>query len=138
VCTGGTLEVVRQTPTILIVDDNHDLLSFLAGALREEGWEILIAENGAQARLTFYQRQPDVVLLDYMLGDDDGLKLGLEFQVQAPLAQIILMTGGGLSDDLQAVWEMRGLPVLYKPFLAQDVVNLVRGRISKNGMAAAV
>jgi hypothetical protein len=39
---------------------------------------------------------------------------------------------------LQAIWEERGLPVLYKPFLAQDVLNLVRGRISKASAAAAV
>jgi ATP-dependent Clp protease ATP-binding subunit ClpA/ActR/RegA family two-component response regulator len=138
VCSGGALPVARQIPTILIVDDNHDLLFFLAAELREEGWEILIAENGSQARLAFYQRRPDVVLLDYMLGEDDGLKLGLEFQTQAPLTHIILMTGGGFSDELQAVWKERDLPVLYKPFLAHDVVNLVRGRISKATAAAAI
>ena len=137
VCTGGTSKVAPQTTTILIVDDNHDLLFFLAGELRVEGWEVLIAENGAQARLAFYQRRPDVVLLDYLLGEDDGFQLGLEFQQQAPLTHVILMTGGGFPDDLQAVWEERGLPVLYKPFLAQDVLNLVRGRISKATSAAA-
>jgi ATP-dependent Clp protease ATP-binding subunit ClpB len=138
VCTGGALPVARKTPTILIVDDNHDLLFFLAAELKEEGWDILIAENGSQARLAFYQRRPDVVLLDYMLGEDDGLKLGLEFQTQAPLTHVILMTGGGFSDELQAVWKERDLPVLYKPFLAHDVVNLVRGRISKATAAAAI
>jgi len=136
-CTGGARPAARQTPTtILIVDDNHDLLLFLAAELREEGWEILIAENGPQARLAFRQGRPDVVLLDYMLGEDDGFKLGLEFQTQAPLTHIILMTGG-FSDELQAVWEELDLTVLYKPFLAQDVVNLVRGRISKSKVSAA-
>jgi len=138
VCTGGASPATRRTPTILIVDDNHDLLFFLAAELKEEGWEILIAENGPQARLAFYQGRPDVVLLDYMLGEDDGFKLGLEFQAQAPLTHIILMTGGGFSDELQAVWEELDLTVLYKPFLAQDVLNLVRGRISKASAAAAV
>lgn len=138
VCSGGALKAVRQTPTILLVDDNHDLLAFLAGALKEEGWEILIAENGAQARLAFYQRRPDVVLLDYMLGDDDGFELGLEFQTQAPQTHFILMTGGGFSQELLAIWEGRDLPVLYKPFLAQDVVNLVRRRMSNRRVAAAV
>ncbi|MBC8031557.1 MAG: AAA family ATPase [Pyrinomonadaceae bacterium] len=137
VCIGGATKVVRQTTTVLIVDDNHDLLFFLAGQMKEEGWEILIAENGAQARLAFYQRRPDVVLLDYCLGDDDGFKLGLEFHAQAPLTHIILMTGGGFPDELQSVWDGQGLPVLYKPFLAQDVLNLVRGRISKAAATAA-
>lgn len=137
VCIGGAA-VARRTTTILIADDNHDLLFFLAGELKEEGWDVLIAENGAQARLAFYQRQPDVVLLDYVLGEDDGFKLGLEFQAHAPTTHIILMTGGGFPDELQAVWEERGLPVLYKPFLAQDVLNLVRGRLNKVRTAAAV
>ena len=137
-CTGGAQPATRQTPTILIVDDNHDLLFFLAAELKEEGWEILIAENGPQARLAFYQRRPEVVLLDYVLGEDDGLKLGLEFQTQAPLTHIVLMTGGGFSDELQVVCEERGFPVLYKPFLAQDVLNQVRGRFSKASAAAAV
>jgi hypothetical protein len=46
------------------------------------------------------------------------------------------MTGGGFSDELQAVWEGRGLSLLFKPFLADDVVNMVRGRI-RNANAAA-
>ena len=136
VCEGGQRSASRQTPTILIVDDNHDLLFFLAAEVKEQGWEILIAENGPQARLAFYQRRPNVVLLDYVLGEDDGLQLGLEFQMQAPLTHIILMTGGGFSDELQAVCEERDFPVLYKPFLAQDVLNLVRGRIGKVTAAA--
>ncbi len=136
-CTGGTAAVGRKTPTILIVDDNHDLLFFLAAELKDAGWEVLIAENGPQARLAFYQRHPDVVLLDYVLGEDDGLKLGLEFQQPAPLTHIILMTGGGFSDELQAVCEERDFAVLYKPFLAAHVLGLVRGRISKSSAAAA-
>ncbi len=138
VCSGGSAPAKRQTPTILIVDDNHDLLFFLAGELKEQGWEIVIAENTGQARLAFGQRRPDVVLLDYLLGEDDGFKLGLEFQTQAPNTHIILMTGGGLSDELQSIWEGRGLTLLYKPFLAQDVINLVRGRTSRVSAAAAV
>ncbi|MGI9069266.1 MAG: AAA family ATPase [Pyrinomonadaceae bacterium] len=136
-CRGGKQPVARQAPAILIVDDNHDLLFFLAAELKEERWEVLIAEDGQQARLAFYQRRPDVVLLDYMVGEDDGLKLGLEFQLQAPQTHIILMTGGGFTTELQAVCEERDFPVLYKPFLAQDVLNLVRGRFSKAHTAAA-
>ncbi len=134
---GGQLPVARALPTILIVDDNHDLLFFLATELKSEHWEILIAENSEQARLAFYQRRPDVVLLDYVLGDADGLQLGLEFQQQAPQTHVILMTGGGFSDELQAICAARDFPMLYKPFLAQDILTLVRGRFSKTRTAGA-
>jgi DNA-binding NtrC family response regulator len=98
----------------------------------------LIAENASQARLAFYERRPDVVLVDFMLGEDDGFKLGIEFQTQAPRTHIILMTGGSFSGEMQAVWEELDLHVLYKPFLAQDVIHLVRGRMSKASGAAVV
>ena len=42
-----------------------------------------------------------------MLGEDDGLKLGLEFQAEAPATQIIIMTGGGLGLEEVAVCDER-------------------------------
>jgi two-component system sensor histidine kinase/response regulator len=106
--------------------------------LKDEGWEMLIAESAQQARLAFYQRNPPVVLLDYMLGEADGLQLALELQRQSPLTQIILMTGGGFSDEERAICEEHDFPILYKPFLAQDVLNLARGRFGRVAAAATV
>ncbi|MDQ6651377.1 MAG: AAA family ATPase [Acidobacteriota bacterium] len=138
VSTGGGVRALRQKPTLLIVDDNRDLLFFLAAELKEEGWEILIAENGAQARLAFHQRQPSVVLLDYLLGEDDGLQLALEFELQTPRTQIILMTGGGLSREKQSLCEKREYPILYKPFLAEDVLKVVQGRVLRASVGVGV
>ncbi len=114
-------------PAILIADDNHDLLLFLATELKDAGWQMLIAEDARQARRIFKGLRPGAVLLDYMLGDDDGLKLGLEFQLQAPETGIVIMTGGGLSDDELRVCAQRNFPILFKPFLAQDVLKLIGG-----------
>jgi len=61
-----------------------------------------------------------------MLGDDDGLKLGLEFQAIAPNTQVVIMTGGGLSDSELTLCRDRGIPTLFKPFLANDVLSLIR------------
>ena len=115
-------------PTILIVDDNHDLLMFLAAELREDGWEMLTAENAQQARLLFHGAKPSAVLLDYMLGEDDGLKLGLEFQTEAPGTQILIMTGGGLSEEEMTLCQTKDFPILFKPFVADEVLNLIRNR----------
>jgi CheY-like chemotaxis protein/ATP-dependent protease Clp ATPase subunit len=123
---GGLPAPVR--PTILIADDNHDLLQFLAIALGNEGWEMLTAKNAQHARELFHHSRPSAVLLDYMLGEDDGLKLGLEFQAQAPKTQIIIMTGGGLSDEELLLCLEMDLPILFKPFVADEVLNLIRSR----------
>ncbi len=115
-------------PSILIVDDNHDLLLFLAVELKEAVWEMLVAEGASQARELFALYKPNVVLLDYMLGNDDGLQLALEFQREQPPAQVIIMTGGGLTEEGLAICDTADVPILYKPFLAREVLNLVRGR----------
>jgi CheY-like chemotaxis protein len=121
---------VRQ-PTILIADDNRDLLLFLASEMRDEGWRMLTAESAAIARGLFHSTQPDTVLLDYILGEDDGLKLAMEFHKQSDQTQIIMMTGGGLSQDEQSLCESHGFPILYKPFLTEDILKFLHTRLNK-------
>ncbi|HKR13745.1 MAG TPA: AAA family ATPase [Pyrinomonadaceae bacterium] len=117
-----------KRPSILLVDDNHDLLLFLAVELKEAGWEMLVSENAAHARELFARYKPNVVLVDYMLGDDDGLQLALEFQREKPSPQVIVMTGGGLTEEGLMICDAADVPILYKPFLAKEVLNLIRGR----------
>lgn len=133
----GTAAPAAPRPSILIVDDNHDLLMFLATELREAGWEMLIAESAGEARQLFQTQRPGAVLLDYMLGDDDGLRLALEFQAQAPATKIIIMTGGGLSDSELLLCSERNFPILFKPFLAHDILNFIQGSYRRTFAAGA-
>lgn len=127
--------VAVAEPTILIVDDNAQLLKFVADELTRQSWHALVAEDAATARNLFLLQRPGIVLLDYLLGDDDGLELGLEFRGRSPETQIIIMTGQGLGDDELAICQDCGFPILYKPFLPEDVLNLVG---SRRGRASAV
>jgi len=129
----GPPQRARAAPrrSVLIVDDNHDLLMFLAQELREAGWDLLTAESAAEARAVFRARKPGTILLDYVLGEEDGLQLALEFQAESFLTQIIMMTGGGFAAEEIAICEDRKFPILYKPFLACDVLNLIQGRFSR-------
>jgi CheY-like chemotaxis protein len=125
----GGVAPVLQHPTVLIVDDNRDLLLFLEHLLAEAGWTLLIAGSAQQAREVFNQHAPNAVLLDYMLGDEDGVVLSLEFQKQAPQTPVIIMTGGLLSPEEETICQERDIPILRKPFLATDVLNLIRTRL---------
>lgn len=125
-----TVKRTLPRPSILIADDNLDLLLFLAGEMRDEGWEMLTAESAANARELFRRCRPDTVLLDYLLGEDDGLKLALEIHELSPATQIIMMTGGGLSLDERTLCEKHEFPILYKPFLTEDVLRFLRGRLN--------
>jgi ATP-dependent Clp protease ATP-binding subunit ClpA len=137
-CAGFKLTQAAPPPKILIVDDNSDLLMFLANELKEEGWGMLTAETAQQAWSLFIKHRPNTVLLDYMLGEYDGLKLGLEFQSRVPATEIIIMTGGGLADDELAICQARDYPILYKPFLTETALDLIKGRYGRVSAAAAV
>lgn len=131
---GRPMAAPRQ-PMVLIVDDNHDLLLFLEQLLAQVGWTMLIASSAQQARAVFAQHTPQAVLLDYLLGDDDGVKVGREFQLQAPQTQVIIMTGGVLAPAEEALCQEHDIPVLRKPFLAQEVLQLIRARLGSDVVA---
>jgi CheY-like chemotaxis protein/energy-coupling factor transporter ATP-binding protein EcfA2 len=125
-----TVKAAQPRPSILIADDNRDLLLFMASEMSDEGWEMLTAESAAGARELFRRCTPDTILLDYLLGEDDGLKLAIEFHAQSSATQIIMMTGGGLSQEERTLCEKHEFPILYKPFLTEDVLRFLRGRLN--------
>jgi CheY-like chemotaxis protein len=133
-----TVKAALPRPSILIADDNRDLLLFMASEMRDEGWEMLTAESAANARELFRRCKPDTILLDYLLGEDDGLKLAIEFHTQSGATQIIMMTGGGLSQEERTLCEKHEFPILYKPFLTEDVLRFLRGRLNAAAMTNTV
>jgi CheY-like chemotaxis protein len=133
-----TVIAAQPRPSILIADDNRDLLLFMASEMRDEGWEMLTAESAAGARELFRRCTPDTILLDYLLGEDDGLKLAIEFQAQSSATQIIMMTGGGLSQEERTLCEKHEFPILYKPFLTEDVLRFLRGRLNTGAVSNSV
>ena len=134
--TAGEAPAKPQRATVLIVDDNHQLLEFLGRLLAGAGWVLLTAESADEARKVFSVQAPAAVLLDYVLGDDDGLKLGLEIQTRYPGTQIVMMTGGQLPSEEEAVCNQRDIPILRKPFLAEDVLSLIADRLFKVSAAS--
>jgi CheY-like chemotaxis protein len=117
-------------PTVLLVDDNRDLLRFLERLMADAGWNLVTAESAAEAKRAFEQHKPDAVLLDYMLPDGNGVELGVEFQRAVPRMLAIVMTGTILPQEEEALCEEHNFPVLRKPFLASDLMNQIRSRLA--------
>jgi DNA-binding NtrC family response regulator len=93
---------------------------------------MLTAESAQQAREMFARHRPHAVLLDYLLGDDDGVAVSLEFLRQAPQTQVIMMTGGILSPEEEAICQEHDIPILRKPFFADHVLDLIRARLFRS------
>jgi CheY-like chemotaxis protein/Ni2+-binding GTPase involved in maturation of urease and hydrogenase len=119
----------REEPVVLMLDDNQALLGWLEVVLRGSRLTPISTSSAAQARDVVAARRPDVALLDVVLPDGDGMSLAMELKTSAPRMQIILMTGTELSPDEAALCERYDIPVLRKPFLGQDAINLIQARL---------
>jgi ATP-dependent Clp protease ATP-binding subunit ClpA len=128
--TAATEEELPAHPTVLLVDDNQDLLHFLERLMAEAGWKLLTAESAAAARKAIVNEKPNAALLDYMLPDGSGVELGVQLRQTAPRMQVIVMTGSMLPPEEEALCEEHDFPVLRKPFLASDVMNQIRSRLT--------
>jgi CheY-like chemotaxis protein len=117
-------------PTVLLVDDNRDLLHFLERLMADAGWKLLTAESAAEARKLVAAEKPNAALLDYMLPDGNGVELGVEFLQSQPRMLVIMMTGTILPAEEEALCEEHNFPVLRKPFLASEVMNQIRSRLN--------
>jgi ATP-dependent Clp protease ATP-binding subunit ClpA/ActR/RegA family two-component response regulator len=133
----GTTEAVAPAhPTVLVVDDNRDLLQFLERLMAESGWELMTAESAGAARKLVAKRKPNAALLDYMLPDGNGVELAQQLKQMVPHLQVTVMTGTTLAPEEEAICEEHDFPVLRKPFLATDVMNQIRSRLASRTSGA--
>ena len=128
-----TLRPAPANPTVLLVDDNRDLLHFLERLMANDGWTLLTAESATEAKRLVQTHKPNAALLDYMLPDGNGVELGVEFLQSVPQMLVIVMTGTILPPEEEALCEEHNFPVLRKPFLASDVMNQIRSRLAPAG-----
>lgn len=77
-----------STATILVVEDEQDVRDLLADGLRREGFEVLTSHSGREGLALAQGRLPDVILLDLMLGDMDGIEVCRELKGQSPTRSI--------------------------------------------------
>jgi ATP-dependent Clp protease ATP-binding subunit ClpA/ActR/RegA family two-component response regulator len=125
-----------QHPTVLLVDDNGDLLRFLERLMAQAGWRLLTAESAESAHVVLGDQTPNAALLDYLLPDGNGVELGVLLQRKSPGVQVIIMTGAQLTPEEEAICQEYDFPILRKPFLANDVLNLIRARLFRSSAAS--
>lgn len=95
--TGATPETRR----VLVVDDERGVLLGMKIALRTDGWEVVAASHAREAEHAFAERPADVVVLDYMLPETDGLALAHVWRRAGVMAPILLVSA---ESDGAVVW----------------------------------
>lgn len=113
---------------LLLVDDNPTNLQVLFGALEQEGYELLIAQSGAEALQIAEAAQPRLILLDINMPGMDGYQTceRLKSNPQTRDAVVIFLSARGSVEDKVRGLELGAVDYIEKPFQFEEVVARVR------------
>ena len=114
--------------TILLVDDNDDFRRAALLALQHAGYQVAEARNGAQAVHECFSLRPDLVILDLLMPEQEGLETILELRQLNAALPIIAISGGGHSaagDYLVMAQKLGANRVLAKPFLLAEMLRTI-------------
>jgi two-component system, OmpR family, response regulator len=119
---------------VLVVDDEPNIAELLAMALRLEGWEISVAHTGSKAVTSARRQRPDVVVLDLMLPDFDGLEVMRKLRATAPEIPVLFLTAKDSVEDRVAGLTAGGDDYVTKPFSLEEVVARLRALLRRAGV----
>ncbi|HEY1606975.1 MAG TPA: PAS domain S-box protein [Allosphingosinicella sp.] len=117
---GAAPALATSRARILVVDDDSDVRSFLAEALRDLGHEVRAAESGEEAIAELQTWPPDLALIDYAMPGMNGADTARAAREAAPGLPIVFVTGYAESERLESVLGP-AVPVLRKPFTVEQL-----------------
>jgi DNA-binding NtrC family response regulator len=117
---------------ILVVDDELGIRDLLWEILNDEGHNVEVAENAAQARAARLRDRPDLVLLDIWMPDTDGVTLLKEWSTAGLLSMpVIMMSGHATIDTAVAATKIGAQAFLEKPITLQKLLKAVEQALVK-------
>lgn len=116
---------------ILVVDDDRETVRLLRAYLENAGYQVLTAYDGEQALHFLRRERPNLVLLDIMMPERDGLSLTRLMQNDSALKSIpiIMLTARVEDEDIVLGLEMGAADYVTKPFNPREVLARVRARL---------
>ncbi len=120
-------------PKILVVDDEADALEILGFKLREAGFLPIFAKDGARALAAARSDRPDLIVLDLMLPEIDGLEVCKLVRRDANLAQIpiIMLTARAAEMDRVLGLELGADDYVTKPFSPRELVLRIKKLLAR-------
>ncbi len=120
---------------ILLVDDEPDILEFLSYNLQREGYQVLCAKNGHEAVETVKQQQPDMILLDIMMPDMDGIETCREIREIEGARDILIAFLTARSEDYSQIagFEVGADDFISKPVRPRVLISRIKALLRRKG-----
>lgn len=117
---------------ILIVDDEVGIRELLSEILRDEGHDVVLAENAASAKAARAEAQPDLILLDIWMPEVDGISLLKEWAAHGQLnVPVVMMSGHATIDTAVEATRIGALDFLEKPIGMQKLLQTVKKALER-------
>ena len=118
---------------ILVVDDEPSIVDAVATALRYEGYDVEEATSGRAAVSAVARAEPDLVILDWMLPDLEGIEAGRRIRSQGFKTAILFLTAKDATENKVEALRAGGDDHVTKPFSLAEVVARVQAILRRSG-----
>ncbi len=116
-----------KKPTVLIVDDDTELLDSLSLRLRHEGFDVTVADGGYQGLQTAKRQFPDVLILDIHMPAGEGFTVQERLQkMGGPWPPVIYLTGDKSMRAEIGAKRLGAFAIIYKPFDFSRLLDTVK------------
>jgi two-component system response regulator GlrR len=119
-----------EQPTVLVVDDDPDLLHLIGLRLTTAGYAVASAASGAEALELFHAHAPRAVITDLRMEGMDGLALFEKLHAEAPSLPVIILTAHGSIPEAVRATQRGVFGFLTKPFDGHDLLERVAAAVA--------
>ncbi|WP_034643335.1 response regulator [Desulfovibrio inopinatus] len=125
---------MNKSISVLLVDDEPGLLDFLSKRLRLRGFNVDIASGGREALKSINLKQPDVVVLDMLMPEMDGLTTLKEIRSHFPEVEVLLLTAHASTESALRGMELGAYDYLLKPVVFEELIGLIEDASGTRGI----
>ena len=120
-------------PTVLVADDEQDILNLVRFRLERDGYDVVCASDGAEAIALARSAQPALCVLDVMMPKLTGLEVLQQLRADPATASIrvILLTARGQDGDVDQGFEAGADDYVTKPFSPQELRRRVQAQLAR-------
>ncbi len=116
---------MNEKRKVLIVDDDRDIVTIVSTILGGRGWDIRAAYNGQEALEAVTLSKPDIILLDIMMPEMNGIEVLKRIKKIDADARIIMITAFGDVESYLDSMELGAYEYINKPFETDELLEMI-------------